>query len=82
MSVNCKTKEIGKAPMRLDRTCKWESGRGKPTGGHYTPRLSFSELRLISNMHNKPEPDTTASQTDRGASPLGGVAQWGANAKA
>ena len=30
-------------------------------------------------MHNKPEPDTTASQTDRGASPpLGGVAQWGA----
>ena len=29
-------------------------------------------------MHNKPEPDTTALQLHRGASPLGGVAQWGA----
>lgn len=29
-------------------------------------------------MHNKPEPDTMASQSHRGASPLGGAAQWGA----
>ena len=29
-------------------------------------------------MHNKPEPDTRALQTDRGANPLGGEAQWGA----
>ena len=28
-------------------------------------------------MHNKPEPDTRALQADRGASPLGGVAQRG-----
>lgn len=28
-------------------------------------------------MHNKPEPDTTARQSHRGASPLGGVAQRG-----